>query len=224
MLHELASAGSDREIWWLHSTREPEPQAFANEVGQLLQRLPRAHAHTYYTSEHASITTSATASRGRLTPHGLADLHLPPDATAYLCGPDSFMSAMGEALVQLGFNRRAVHTEQFGALAAINPGITDGVRPRPHQPPGPAGTGPRVTFTRSGLTVCWSSTFGSVLELAEASDVPTRYSCRTGVCHTCVTPVVSGEVAYDPEPLEPPDRGEVLICCSHPEDDLVLDL
>jgi ferredoxin len=81
-----------------------------------------------------------------------------------------------------------------------------------------------VTFARSGLTAAWSDSFGSVLELAEACDVPTQWSCRTGVCHTCVTSVLSGETAYVTTPLELPGPDEVLICSSRPTDDLVLDL
>jgi ferredoxin len=63
-----------------------------------------------------------------------------------------------------------------------------------------------------------------VLEFAEACDVPTQWSCRTGVCHNCETALVAGTVRYDPEPLEPPAAGNVLICCAHPESDLVVDL
>jgi ferredoxin len=87
-----------------------------------------------------------------------------------------------------------------------------------------AGTGPAVTFARSGLTVPWSDGHPSLLELAEACDVPTRWSCRTGVCHTCVTPVLSGSVEYEPDPLELPAPGEALVCCARPREDVVLDL
>jgi ferredoxin len=72
--------------------------------------------------------------------------------------------------------------------------------------------------------VPYASDGRTVLELAEACDVPTRWACRTGVCHTCTTPLLSGEVAYAPDPLEPPPDGEVLICCSRPRGDLVLDM
>ena len=109
-------------------------------------------------------------------------------------------------------------------MSAINPGITDAVRTTPHAPAGAAGTGPAVTFARSGLTVPWSDGYPSLLEFAEACDVPTRWSCRTGVCHTCVTPVLSGSVAYEPDPLEPPAPGEALVCCARPQEDVVLDL
>ncbi|MFG3308952.1 2Fe-2S iron-sulfur cluster-binding protein [Streptomyces wuyuanensis] len=95
---------------------------------------------------------------------------------------------------------------------------------RPHRPAGPPGTGPLVTFARSGITTPWSPARASLLELAEACDIPTRWSCRTGVCHTCVTPLVSGDVTYAPSPLEPPEAGSVLTCCSRPKSEVVLDL
>jgi ferredoxin len=74
------------------------------------------------------------------------------------------------------------------------------------------------------LDVRWNSTFNSLLELAEACDVPVRWSCRTGVCHTCETGIIAGDVTYGPEPLEPPAQGSVLVCCSVPRDDVILDL
>jgi ferredoxin len=81
-----------------------------------------------------------------------------------------------------------------------------------------------VSFARSGITVNWSDEYVSILELAEACDVPTRFSCRSGVCHICVTPLVDGTIAYPQPPLESPDEGTVLICSAKPSLDVVLDL
>ncbi len=106
----------------------------------------------------------------------------------------------------------------------ITPGVVDVPRRSPHAPISPHPTGPAVGFARSGLTVPWDPTYKSVLELAEACDVPVKWSCRTGVCHTCETGLVAGAVNYDPEPLEPPADGNVLICCSHPISEILLDL
>jgi ferredoxin-NADP reductase/MOSC domain-containing protein YiiM len=204
MLHELA--GSDREVWWLHAARGPAEQALAAEAHTLLEALPNAREHVFYSGE------------GRLTADRLNALDLPLDASAYLCGPASFMAAMRTALTALGVTD--VHTELFGALPPVNPGLTgQSVRP-PH--PGPPGDGPTVTFARSGVSTPFPG--GTVLDLAEACDVPARWSCRTGVCHTCVTPVLSGAVDYAPDPLEPPSAGQVLICCARPHTDLVLDM
>lgn len=213
MLHALAARRTSQEVWWLHTTRTAAEQAFAAEAHRLVASLPHGLEHVYY-----------TAQSGRLTLDKLSTLDLPLDATAYLCGPDAFMTAMREALVSLGFDASRVHSELFGGVSAINPGLTGVVRKTPHLPAGAAGTGPAVTFARSGLTVAWSEEYPSLLEFAEACDVPTRWSCRTGVCHTCVTPVLSGRVKYDPDPLEPPAEGEALVCCSRPREDVVLDL
>src|ERR1035438_6763446 len=69
----------------------------------------------------------------------------------------------------------------------------------------------------------WGRTVLSV-ELAEACDVPVRWSCRTGVCHTCMTGLIDGSIIYKPEPLERPAPGNVLVCCSQPNAGVTLDL
>ena len=84
---------------------------------------------------------------------------------------------------------------------------------RTHRPEQP-GSGPTIEFARSNLAVPWSSDYASLLEFAEACDVPVRWSCRTGVCHNCETALISGTVDYDPDPVEPPADGSALICCS----------
>ena len=81
-----------------------------------------------------------------------------------------------------------------------------------------------VSFVRSGLAVHWTGNYANLLELAEACDVPVRWSCRTGVCHNCESGLVSGAVAYEPEPLDKPADGNLLICCSRPVQDIVIDL
>ncbi|WP_410612503.1 MOSC domain-containing protein [Amycolatopsis sp. lyj-109] len=213
MLHALAARGTARDVRWIHTTRTATEQAFAAEAHALVTSLPHGREHVYH-----------TADTGRPTSATLSTLELPTDAVVYLCGPDAFMKAMREAFVSLGFDAARVHSELFGGVSAINPGLTDAVRRTPHPPAGAVGTGPAVTFARSGLTVPWSEGCPSLLEFAEACDVPTRWSCRTGVCHTCATPVLSGRVTYDPDPLEPPAAGEALVCCARPQEEVVLDL
>jgi len=132
---------------------------------------------------------------------------------------------MRDALTAAGLDTTRIHSELFGALPPINPGIVDAAaRKRPHPPAGPPGTGPSITFARSGLTVNWSADYRNILDLAEACDVPTRFSCRSGVCHVCETGVVAGTATYLQSPLEKPDDATVLICSAAPETDLVLDL
>ena len=154
----------------------------------------------------------------------IADLGLPADANVFVCGPESFMDEVAAALAGVGIDPARIHTERFGSRSPINPGVVGTDAPPPHQPPGAPGTGPSVTFARSGLTTTWSDAYASLLELGEACDVPTQWSCRTGVCHTCTTAVLSGEASYEPPPLEAPGDDELLICSSRPTTDLVLDL
>jgi ferredoxin len=81
-----------------------------------------------------------------------------------------------------------------------------------------------VTFVRSGLTVHWDKRYANLLELAEACDVPVRWSCRSGVCHNCETPLIDGDVSYVTDPLQPAANGRILICCTTPAHDVELDL
>ena len=70
----------------------------------------------------------------------------------------------------------------------------------------------------------WDEEYGSLLELAEACDVPADWSCRTGVCHRCETRLVDGEVDYVNEPLDAPATGNALLCSSCPRGPVTLDL
>jgi ferredoxin-NADP reductase/MOSC domain-containing protein YiiM len=222
MAHALAATHSDRQIWWLHTTRNTESHAFAAEVTTLIKSLPHAQQHVFYTGGDGN---DSFIVYGRLDRESVAALHLPPDATVYLCGPNAFMDAMRDALTATGINPAHIHTELFGALPPINPGIVNAPPAlRPHPPAGPQGTGPRIVFSRSGFSVNWSPNYHNILELAEACDILTRYSCRSGVCHTCVTPIIEGATTYSQPPLEEPPAGQVLICVATPRSGVVLDL
>ncbi|MDA0179793.1 MOSC and FAD-binding oxidoreductase domain-containing protein [Solirubrobacter phytolaccae] len=212
MLHALAAEHSEREVWWLHGARD---DAFAAEARELLAALPHAHAHVF---------RSRPDHGGRLTAAALAALDPPRDAQAYLCGPGPFMDELSAGLAALGFAAAHIHTEPFGPAAGFTPGIVATPTRAPHVPSGEPGTGPTIEFARSNLSVPWSDDYASLLELAEACDVPVRWSCRTGVCHSCETAVIAGAVDYDPVPVEPPGDGRALICCARPRDGVVLDL
>src|SRR3954454_6918011 len=213
MLHALAQANSEREIWWLHGARRRADHAFASEAAGLLDSLPNERTHLFYSHED-----------GRLPAARLAALEPPRDAEAYLCGPIPFMDEISAALVAIGLEASHILTEPFGPAPGLTPGIAPKPARNPHPPPGEPGGGPAIEFTRSGLSIAWSDEYANLLELAEACDVPVRWSCRTGVCHSCETTLIAGNVDYDPEPVEPPAAGSALICCARPHDAVVLDL
>jgi ferredoxin-NADP reductase/MOSC domain-containing protein YiiM len=225
MLQALAQERSDREVWWLYGARDGREHPFAAESRALLASLPNARAHVYYSRPGPDdLQGRDFDSAGRLTAPLLAQLGLPSDAEAYLCGPTAFMDEISAGLAALGFDASRIHTELFGAAPSVTPGIAATPARAPHPPAGQLGNGPTIAFARSDLTVTWSRDYASLLELSEACDVPVRWSCRTGVCHTCETTLIEGDVDYSPDPVEAPAEGSVLICCSQPRDDIVLDL
>jgi ferredoxin-NADP reductase len=224
MLHALADEHSEREVWWLHGARSRREHSFAAEARAVLASLPHVCTVVCYSRPGPDdLEGRDFDSAGHLSAALLADLGPPRNAEAYLCGPIPFMDEISAALVATGLDASRIHTERFGPMPGQTPGIAATPGRAPH-PPARPGSGPTIEFARSDVAVRWNGEYGSLLELAEACDVPVRWSCRTGVCHTCETSLVSGDVDYSPEPVEPPARGSALICCARPHDDLVLDL
>jgi ferredoxin-NADP reductase/MOSC domain-containing protein YiiM/ferredoxin len=225
MLHALAEEHSDREIWWMHGARSRREHCFAAEARTVLASLPNVRSHIYYSSPGPDdVEGGDFDTAGRLTGSALAELGPPRDAQAYVCGPTPFMDEISAGLAAIGLDASGIHTEPFGPASGLTPGIAATPARTPHPPSGAAGSGPTVEFARSNLAIPWSDEYASLLELAEACDVPVRWSCRTGVCHTCETTLIAGTLGYDPDPVEPPAAGSALICCSRPRDDAVLDL
>jgi ferredoxin-NADP reductase/ferredoxin len=219
MLHALAGERDARAVWWIHGARNREEHAFAAEVDDLLGALAGAHRVVAYSRPGAGDAPDLV---GRLDLAALADL--PVDADFYVCGPDGFMRAVGAALTARGVAPERVSTEAFGAVAVHASGLVKSGERAPHAPDGPPGSGPTITFVRSNVAVAWDDRYPSLLDLAEACDVPVGFGCRNGVCHNCESGLVAGAVAYDPDPLEPPPDGRVLVCCSRPTSELALDL
>jgi ferredoxin-NADP reductase/MOSC domain-containing protein YiiM/ferredoxin len=225
MLHALAQERSDREIWWLHGARNGREHAFAAETRALLASLPNVRTHVSYSRPGPNdLAGRDFNTAGRLTASLLAELQPPRDAQAYLCGPTPFMDEISAGLAAVGTDASHIHTERFGPALSQTPGIAATPARTPHPPAGQPGHGPTIAFARSDLTIPWNTDYGSLLELAEACDVPVRWSCRTGVCHNCQTTLIAGDVDYSPDPVEPPANGSVLICCAQPRNNLVLDL
>jgi MOSC domain-containing protein YiiM/ferredoxin-NADP reductase len=225
MLHALVADGFTREIWWLYGTRSRREHPFAEETRGLLKALAHSHSHICYSSpapdDRLNIDFDAA---GRLNTGVLRELDLPRNGDFYVCGPATFMSDLTAGLAALGIAHDRIHTETFGAGPSITPGVAANARRPPHLPAGLPGPGALVSFARTGLSVRWGPAFHSLLDLAEACDVPVRWSCRTGVCHTCETALVAGTISYRPDPVDAPADGNVLICCSQPEGDVVIDL
>lgn len=224
MLHALAAEKSQREILWIYGARNRADHPFAEESRLLLKQLSRGRSFIVY-SRPGSTDRAETDfdAAGHIDTALLERIGVPRNSDFYLCGPSSFLESMRGGLQNWGVPTGNLHTEIFGVLEGVTPGLAQVVH-TPRLPQGPPGSGPPVSFVRSGITVAWDPKYQSLLELAEACDVPVRWSCRAGVCHTCMTGLIGGAIRYDPDPLERPAPGNVLVCCSRPDSNVTLDL
>ena len=226
MLHALAAVGSARQVLWLYAARDREHHPFAAEVRRLMHALAHGRRYVCYSRPGSRDKMGEDFdATGHLSRSVFDEVGIPREADVYLCGPTRFMADMKEALAASGVALERIHFEIFNGGELMTPGVVGAATRAPHVPKDDANTGPLVSFARSGIAAHWrSSAYQSILDLAEACDVPVRWSCRTGVCHNCESGLVSGAVAYGPEPLEKPADGNLLICCSQPIRDVVIDL
>jgi ferredoxin-NADP reductase len=220
ILHALAASRSSRRIRWIYGARDGAHHPFAEEARRLFAALPNVTAEIRYSRPRSGLDHGAP---GRVTMRLLEDLGVPCDGQFYLCGPAGFLRDLSTGLRACGVAADHVHAEIFGPGEAGTPGLVDVVTRAPHSLDAAADE-PRVSFARSGVAGGWRTKYRSLLELAEACDVPVRWSCRTGVCHRCEAGLVAGTVKYDPQPLEPPAPGNLLTCCAQPASDVVIDL
>jgi len=226
MLHALAAVRSTRQVLWLYAARDREHHPFAAEVRRLMPALTRGRLYVCYSRPGSRDRMGEDFdAAGHLSRSVFDEVGIPREADVYLCGPPRFMADMKEALAASGVAPERIHVELFNGSESMTPGVVGAATRAPHVPEDDANTGPLVSFARSGIAAHWkASAYQSILELAEACDVPVRWSCRTGVCHNCESGLVSGAVAYGPQPLEKPADGNLLVCCSQPIRDVVIDL
>ncbi|HTJ98462.1 MAG TPA: MOSC and FAD-binding oxidoreductase domain-containing protein [Bordetella sp.] len=226
MLHALADSRSTRQVMWLHGARDRQHHPFAAEVRSLIPALAHGRSYVCYSRPGLNDVVGKDFDvAGRLPGSALDGSGMPRDADVYVCGPTRFMAEMKQALAALGVNPARIYAEIFNGGESLTPGVVGAASHTPHRPADDSDTGPLVSFARSGIAAHWkASGYQSILELAEACDVPVRWSCRAGVCHNCESGLISGEVAYQPDPLDAPAAGNVLICCSQPRGDVVIDI
>jgi ferredoxin-NADP reductase len=211
---------------WLHAARDRQHHPFAAEVRRLMLALTHGRSYVCYSRPGSRDRMGEDFdAAGHLSRSVFDEVGVPREADVYLCGPTRFMTDMKEALATLGVAPERIHVEIFNGSESMTPGVVGAATRAPHLPKDEANTGPLVSFARSGIAAHWkASAYQSILELAEACDVPVRWSCRTGVCHNCESGLVSGAVVYGPEPLDKPADGNLLVCCSKPIRDVVIDL
>jgi ferredoxin-NADP reductase len=208
-----------RQIWFLHGTRNSDFHGFQEEISELVRQNPNLHVHYRY-SRPKPEEEGLYPSRGYVDIEMIKSLIAPElerlnslqEAEYFLCGSPAFMDSIKEGLNQWGVEDQRFHSESFGKGSKA-PVVVEQM----HQA--------EIVFSRSMKTLTWTEKDGTILEFAEANNVDPPYSCRAGICLTCMCPIQEGEVEYREPPTGEPDQGSVLICISHPKTArVVLDL
>jgi ferredoxin-NADP reductase/MOSC domain-containing protein YiiM len=221
MLHSILQNNSTREVWWIHSTQNGRHHSFAREVKSISACMPAFHSVVIYSHPADDELPGLHYDfRGHLNRDLLEALRLPTESEYYICGPAGYLSDTLTALQNLGVPEGKIRTEAFNNN---NTALVPGSGIVPHPPPDNSGTGPIVTFAKSNISFQWQSRFSSLLEAAEACDVPVQWSCRSGVCHRCESALLDGRINYELSPLDFPAEGNVLICCAIPVSPVELD-
>ncbi len=226
MFERLATA-SNRAAFFIHACDNGEVHALGDEVDALARSRPGLRVHVCYRFPASEDRASGRHhSEGMVTRALLQSLLPLDDYDFYMCGPPPFMRTVYPMLRSLGVPTARIAYEFFGPAAVLDekPGPAEPVVAAPEAVSGAAGEAPVIEFRKSGLRATWDGKAGSLLDFAEAQGLEPDFSCRAGICSTCKSRLLSGDVEYFEEPLEELAPGELLLCCSRPRGPVVIDI
>ena len=225
MLNAIVEGGSKRPTWFIHGSRNRRVHAMGDHVRRVAAEHGHVRAHIRYSEPLSEERVGSDYDdKGRVDIDLLRSLLPSKDFDFYLCGPAPFMKSMFNGLLDWGVPEVRINYEFFGPASALG-----GDRAKVSTPKRAAEVTEccgeiEVVFSKSGVKANWNPSFESILDLAEANGLSPDYSCRSGICHTCVCKLEEGEVEYVLEPLDLPAPGSALICCSQPKTNIVVDV
>lgn len=223
MLNHIVHQGTVRPVWFIHGVQNGDEHAFGPHVRGLAAAHGNVNAHTVYVEPGpGDVQGRDYDAEGFITIPMLESLGPGKDADFYLCGPPPFMKALFNALLGWGVDEARIYYEFFGPATVLKEGGEEASKPARENS---LVNGMTVTFQSSGVTVPWDPAKDNILELAEANGVIADFSCRSGVCHTCMCELIEGEVEYvNDDAMLPDDESQVLICSSIPKTDITIDV
>ncbi len=197
----------DRPLYFLHGAREGRYHAFRDEVLALAEQNPNLRIHFAYSRPQPE-------DEGHFQSTGYIDTALiqtlvTQEAEFFLCGSPPFLQSLREGLRAWGVPDDRVFFELFMKVRTM----TFESIPLASE----VSEGTEIVFAKSAKTLTWQSGYDSILEFAEANDLNPAYSCRQGICGTCMCKILEGEVEYQEEPTAAIADGSVLICISKPK-------
>jgi hypothetical protein len=222
LANESAGCGCNRQVFFVHGAVNSKVQAFGNYLRGLATDWPCLHLHIRYSNPSGDDVEGENYDSAGYVDIELLKSLLPfDDYEFYLCGPPPFMESLYNGLTSLDVDDRRIHYEFFGpgtTLRQARPSGTDSLA-KELGDRAPVG----VKFARSGIEATWEPSKGTLLDLAESKGLQPAYSCRSGICQTCATRIVSGEVDYIEPPMTSPPDGEALICSAYPRSEIDAD-
>ena len=226
MLNAICEEGKGRKAWFIHGTRGLKEHCMGGHVRTLAADNANIDVHIVYEKAGPDCNKGEHHdSEGFVTGELLRDLLGTTEYEFYLCGPPAFMKVIYNALCDWGVDENTIHYEFFGPATVLREGAPGPDQSAVVEPaPGAAEAGATVTFSHTGKTVPWDPMFETILEFAESLGLSPAFSCREGICHTCMVELKDGDVLYPEEPEIPPDPGYVLICKAQPKGDIDIDI
>ncbi len=222
MLNAIVEAGSTRPVWFLHGSRNSREHVMGAHVRQAAEENSNVQIHIRYSRPSSQDIVGRDYDEAGYVDIDLVKRLVPSkDVDFYLCGPTPFMKSLFEGLLAWGVSEPRIHYEFFGPASALKERAKVAPAKRAAEV-AECCEDIEVSFSKSSVKANWNPSLESILDLAEANGLSPDYSCRSGICHTCICELEEGEVEYVLEPLEPPDEGSVLICCSKPKTNVVV--
>lgn len=222
MLEAIVHIGKKRPVWFVHATRNGVHHAMRKQMRQLAAENDNVRVHICYSRPRPEdVLGQDYDSPGHVTGALLKQLLPGKEMDFYLCGPSPFLMSLFKDLQSWGVPESRVRFELFGPAALLTEGTR---RPLRTSKPLEGASDIEIVFLQSGVTARWDPGYDNLLDFAEDHDVYPEFDCRTGNCHTCMQELLEGEVDYTIEPLSPPTPGHILLCCTRPRTDLVIDV
>lgn len=215
LFKDRGGCGCSRQVWFIHAAKHSEVHAFGKYLRALAEDWPCLSVHVRYSEPlDSDVKGKDYDSVGHVDIELLKSLLPFDDYEFFLCGPRSFLESLYDGLKHLNVTDERIHYEFFGSGAKLHQEQSSGLESlaEPLGDRAPAA----VQFARSGIDTIWDPTKGTLLDLAELQGLQPAYSCRSGICQTCATKVVQGEVDYLEPPMVTPGENMALICCSYP--------
>lgn len=215
--------GSDARVTLIYGNRDTASIMFKSEIAELkdrfLTRFSIVHVFDGEDQEIPLFSGQITEAKAK----ELFDQWVPVDnvTAAYLCGPKPMMDGVAGALAAAGLSKDQIHFELF---LSDQPGRA--ARKAEAEEARASGDMVRATVIIEGHAHSFDMPRRgqSVLEAAREHGLEAPYSCKAGVCSTCMCRLKDGEVEmmqnYALEDYEV-ERGLVLSCQAIPLTDKI---